>query len=209
MGLKEGNIESRIFDNFFLNNHDEAKALLGQMLQALDYLASLGVVHRDVKPENILYERTADGGRVRYQLADFGLANFATDAGSFAGTSRYRAPELEMAPSTPQSHMMDVFSLFVTMAMAMDAAGFRGKGCQTLALRIAAVKDAADSKMLFCISAMVNVDPAMRASAADILVEFFHGEGRSTIPTPASAVPAAMTESRRQLRPRDPTFRYF
>ena len=66
--------------------------ILEQMLSALDYLDYHGYVHRDVKPENILYyEKT--GGAFHFQLADFGLANFTSAAQSRVGTWYYAALE--------------------------------------------------------------------------------------------------------------------
>ena len=66
-----------------------------QILQALDFLAVKGIVHRDVKPENILYEAYGHlGEEYRFQLGDFGLCNSTVDAVTCVGTPFYMAPEV-------------------------------------------------------------------------------------------------------------------
>lgn len=52
---------------------------IAQMLETLDCLAHNGIVHRDVKPENILYV-SGPGGQYTFQLGDFGLCNRVVDA---------------------------------------------------------------------------------------------------------------------------------
>lgn len=64
--------------------------VLGQMLSALDYLASNNLIHRDVKPENILY--SDEKGSYLFQLADLGLVNHRSQATTFCGTSATRLP---------------------------------------------------------------------------------------------------------------------
>jgi serine/threonine protein kinase len=73
---------------------DDAVSILTQACRGLDYAHRNGVVHRDVKPGNLL--RTRDGGQVK--LADFGIAKAAehsdmTKVGSVLGTAAYLSPE--------------------------------------------------------------------------------------------------------------------
>jgi len=85
-----------------------------QVLAALDHAHHHGIVHRDVKPENILIAR--DG---TVKVADFGLARAYAEAhisqteGTVTGTVQYLAPEqIQGAPADPRT---DLYALGVVM----------------------------------------------------------------------------------------------
>jgi len=76
----------------------EVWVIAGQLASALDYIHTQGIVHRDVKADNILLSHAYSAGAVCVKLADFGVAEvLATAAGSAltskVGTAWYLSPE--------------------------------------------------------------------------------------------------------------------
>src|SRR4051794_527763 len=79
---------------------DNAASLIGQVADGLDAVHSAGLVHRDVKPANVLVGEPAPGEETApAYLTDFGLAKVAasasglTETGEVIGTVDYMAPE--------------------------------------------------------------------------------------------------------------------
>jgi eukaryotic-like serine/threonine-protein kinase len=95
-----------------------ALALLDQLCRALGAAHARGVVHRDVKPDNVFVERRRDGAE-RAKVIDFGISQLApeagkerlTRAGEIIGTPEYMAPE--QAAGDPIDHRVDVYALGV------------------------------------------------------------------------------------------------
>lgn len=94
----------------------EALAIVPHICDALQYAHDQGIVHRDVKPENVLLDK---GGRVK--IADFGLAKLLTHSPQdftlthsmqVMGTPRYMAPE-QIEHPTEVDHRADIYSLGV------------------------------------------------------------------------------------------------
>lgn len=106
-------------------------SIVRQVSEALDVAHAAGVIHRDVKPDNILLTPTG-----RAKLADFGVARLPdaalTKDGHFLGTPCYSAPEAIL--KSRYSAQSDVFSLAaVTYEMASQHRAFPGTDALSVA----------------------------------------------------------------------------
>ncbi len=94
-----------------------ALQLIEPIAKALDYAHNQSVIHRDIKPGNVLIEASAEKGH-HVWLADFGLSKASNDtkitmAGTSLGTPQYMSPEQVM--DYKLDRRSDVYSLAVLM----------------------------------------------------------------------------------------------
>ena len=98
----------------FRDEYSEVKVInmVRSILDALAYIASKGIMHRDLKPDNILLDKES-----KIKIADFGLGTLI-DVPEYifkkCGTPGYIAPEVfkydQKDPATNYDHRCDVFS---------------------------------------------------------------------------------------------------
>ncbi|MEV6773655.1 protein kinase [Nocardia sp. NPDC051030] len=99
--------------------------IIGQAARGLDEIHGAGLVHRDVKPANIMVTRGRDGSD-RVLVTDFGIARSADDtgrltgSGSMVGTLAYVAPE--QLQDQPVDHRTDVYALGCTLYQMLTGA---------------------------------------------------------------------------------------
>ncbi len=92
----------------------EAARILDQVGRALGYAHNQGVVHRDIKPTNVLIDERGDAF-----LTDFGIAKLVagtsqfTATGAIVGTPAYMSPEQGLGE--PADHRSDIYSLGVVL----------------------------------------------------------------------------------------------
>jgi serine/threonine protein kinase len=111
-----------------------------QAALALEHAHHHGVVHRDIKPGNILVDE-----RGNIWVSDFGLAHFQTEpgptlSGDLAGTLRYMSPEQALTKHWLMDHRTDVYSLGATLyeLLTLEPA-FGGRDRQEILRQIAEV----------------------------------------------------------------------
>jgi serine/threonine protein kinase/tetratricopeptide (TPR) repeat protein len=109
-----------------------------QAAEALEHAHALGIVHRDVKPANLIAD-----GQGKLWVTDFGLARTVTDAGltmsgDLLGTLRYMSPEQALARHGLVDHRTDIYSLGATLyELLTGRPAVEGQDRQVILKRIA------------------------------------------------------------------------
>jgi serine/threonine protein kinase len=183
----------------------EAAAVGAAVADALDYIHARGIVHRDVKPANVLITATGQAC-----LSDFGVARLAdastiTLAGTTLGTVSYMAPEqLENHQVGPSA---DVWSLGVVLLESLTGRRvYTGSPSEVIARRLAEpdpVPAAIPEPWNALLSRMLVRSPEERPTAHEVGEQLRNPayvapwepwgqpaspEGEDTAPLPASAV---------------------
>ena len=110
--LKGGTLSDRIKQGPM--SLSEVLAITAQIAGALDFAHRQGIIHRDVKPSNVMLDEQGNA-----YLADFGLAKIASEAGHYltgsgmVGTPDYMAPDFSQAGGI--SPAVDIYALGVTL----------------------------------------------------------------------------------------------
>ncbi|MEU8901679.1 protein kinase [Nocardia sp. NPDC048505] len=173
-----------------------------QVASALIAAHQAGIVHRDVKPGNVLLD---DHGTVK--ITDFGISRAAGDAtltetGLICGTAAYLAPEMARgADPTPAS---DVFALGATLFHALEAEPPYGANANPLAVLYAAANGQvseprnagpATDLLLDLLSPDPRDRPTMREAYDELAALADNGSNQA----PAGFVPASEAYARRQV----------
>lgn len=174
-----------------------------QLASALAWAHGRGVVHRDVKPANVLLDRS---GRAR--LADFGIARLVDDTrhhtrvGFTVGTAAYLAPEQVLGD--PLTSAADVYALGIVLLEAVTGEHpFPGTATESARARLVGppvLPECLTPAWQRLVGAMTATDPARRPSAAAVADELGLGDTcamavpvTAVVPAPPIRREAAMT----------------
>ncbi|MGH3135224.1 MAG: protein kinase domain-containing protein [Gaiellaceae bacterium] len=156
-----------------------AVEIAAQVLDALAHAHRAGIVHRDVKPSNVLLE---DRDEIAVRLLDFGLAQFdgadtLTAVGDVPGTLAYIAPErLAGGDATPES---DVWSVGVLLWEALaERHPFWGlplqevaRAIQTGAPPLASERKHLPRRLISAVDGALAADPEARPRASELAAQ--------------------------------------
>lgn len=180
---------------------DELAVIGAGIADALAYVHGLGVIHRDIKPGNILLVQIRPGEPLRPKLTDFGIARIAdstrlTATGTMVGTAAYLSPE--QALGSPLSPATDIYSFgLVLLECIKQAVEFPGNAVESAVARLHRAPEIPDdlpSEWADLIRSMTAIEPLERPAAADVETVL-----RQALVSPASTPGELATETTRVL----------
>jgi eukaryotic-like serine/threonine-protein kinase len=187
----------------------EALSMVLQACRGLDYAHRNGVVHRDVKPGNLL---RAEDGVVK--LADFGIAKAVTDesaitqVGSVIGTAAYLAPE--QAAGEEVGPPADLYALgVVTYQFLSGRLPYEAQSLTELALKqmreipppLDELNPEVTPQLAVAVDRALALDPRERYPDAESFRDALTDGARGVGPTEITRAVASPTEATRALRP--------
>ncbi len=183
-----------------------------QMGDALGYAHRQGVIHRDVKPANILMTSREVYGSERPRITDFGIAKLTsvdiTTTGQVLGTPSYMAPEL--LAGSPADGRCDIFSLGVILyALTAGELPFAGETLMAVSYKITHVEAIPPSKLNPAVSPGLEAvilkalakRPDTRYQTCEELVLDLAAIRAGTSPAALSSIPAAPIDANATLAP--------
>lgn len=154
----------------------EIATIASDIGEALSVVHAAGIVHRDVKPANILIEtdvQTTTG--MRAKLADFGIAHTEgatrlTAAGTVLGTAGYLSPE--QAAGSGVTSASDIYSLGLVLLEALTGhMEYPGSVAESLSARLSrdpAIPESVSSEWSSLLRGMLAREPVSRPSASEV-----------------------------------------